>query len=63
MSSISGSTPDELRFTARQLAPLMRDSFSLPQGLGSEMEVVNWYLAQDASRFAFDAATGKFQIR
>jgi hypothetical protein len=61
-SAITGSTSDELRHSARQLAPIIRDSFSLPDGLKSEMDVVNWYLAQDPDRFVFDPATGKFQI-
>jgi hypothetical protein len=62
-SAITGSNYDELRHSARQLARIMRDSFSLPDGLKSEMDVVNWFRAQDTDRFVFDPVTGKFQTR
>ena len=62
-SSITSLSADELRHYDRLAAPLVRDSFSLPDKLRSDVEVVNWFLAQDADRFVFDPASGKFQTR
>jgi len=61
--AIMGRRSQEPGFGGVWVADPIRDAFTIPDHLKHPDEVVDWFLAQVPSQFAFNVATGKYQLR